>query len=76
MTDGNLSKFNYFTVTARLSLLGFVFKQESNGNNEIWWNPLSGKEYIIQNKSCYISENKIIDILNSIDLSVEDFLEI
>lgn len=71
-----LDGFNYFMVTALLSIVGFQFVQETNSRSEIWFNMRTNKTFTITNVSGYLSEENLLEVLNQAGLSPDEFLKL
>lgn len=72
----NLDGFNYFMVTALLSLVGFKFYQEIRSNQEIWKNIITEKQFIIKQTKGNLSEKCLTNILEQAGLTHDDFLKL
>jgi|GEM_PF-6990555 len=70
----SLSRFNYFMVTALLSIVGFKFCQEICSGVEIWNNSDTGRNFIIKKISSCLSEEYLLNVLEQAGLSPDEFL--
>ena len=71
-----LNRFNYFMVTALLSLTGFEFKQEIYSGIEIWHNPKANKWFEITQISGCLSEESLLNVLDQAGLTADEFLKL
>lgn len=72
--DMKLTNLTYFTVTAKLISAGFRIHKESSCNTEIWWNPLTNKQFSIKREIKHISDKTLYEILNQAGVTIEEFL--
>lgn len=71
-----IENYNYFTIVSKLMTVGFKLYKEINGNLEIWYNPETGRKFIIEKESKNISHPAFEIILAQAGLSLEEFNKI
>ena len=72
----NLNGFNYFMVTALLSMAGFKFYKEICSGYEVWVNSHTGKNFLIMKISNNFSEEYLLGLLKQAGLTCEEFLSL
>lgn len=74
--DTKLTNFSYFAVTAKLIVAGFKIYKESAYDTEIWWNPLTNKQFSIKREIKNISDKTLYDILSQAGVTIDEFLQL
>ncbi len=71
-----LDKFDYFMITAVLSLKGFEFKEETRFCCEIWHDNKTKKYFEIKRNSKNIAKEDLLNVLNQAGISLDEFIEL
>lgn len=70
----NLSRYTYFTATAKLIFMGFKFHSEIDNNTEEWINPVTNKKFLIKKAPEKLSKDELLNILEQTDIGLDEFI--
>ena len=79
----NLSKYNYFMVTAKLSCAnhkkipntGFKYLRDDL-DAEIWWNPITNNQIKIEKISGFYTKEYLTTLIEQAGLTINEFIEL